>query len=222
VIVLRAQIVRVLLGSGEFNWGDTRLTAAMLAIFILSLLAQAVLLLLIRAFYARGRTVLPLCSALLSGIFSVGLAFWFHALYTDHPTFQTSIAEFFRLKEVNGVEVLVLALAFMLGQFLQLLVLLILSVRTFHINYQPLVKLLLQSIAAALAGAISAYVTLAFIVDGINQETFIGISIQGVSAGVMGIIAIILIYAVTDSPELNEIHKSFKARIFKTDVIDPQ
>lgn len=54
VVVLRAHIVRVLLGSGEFDWSDTRLTAAVLAIFVVSLVAQAILLLLIRAFYAGG------------------------------------------------------------------------------------------------------------------------------------------------------------------------
>ena len=32
VIVLRAQIVRVVLGSGAFDWADTRLTAAVLAV----------------------------------------------------------------------------------------------------------------------------------------------------------------------------------------------
>lgn len=222
VVVLRAQIVRVLLGSGEFDWGDTRLTAAMLAIFVVSLLAQAVLLLLIRAFYAGGRTVLPLCVALLSGAASIGLAFWFHFLYVNQPTLQIYMNEIFRLHNVEGVEVLVLALAFMLGQFLQLGILLMLSTKTFRISYLPLLQLFLQASTAALAGAVSAYATLAFVVDGINQETFIGISIQGLSAGVMGMLAIILVYAASGSPELTEIHRSFKARIFKTDVIAPQ
>ncbi|NEN93569.1 MAG: oligosaccharide flippase family protein, partial [Okeania sp. SIO3H1] len=48
VVVLRAHIVRVLLGSGAFDWTDTRLTAAVLAVFAVSLAAQALLLLLIR------------------------------------------------------------------------------------------------------------------------------------------------------------------------------
>jgi len=39
-IVLRAQIVRVVLGSGAFDWADTRLTAALFALFVVSLLAQ--------------------------------------------------------------------------------------------------------------------------------------------------------------------------------------
>jgi putative peptidoglycan lipid II flippase len=222
VVVLRAQIVRVLLGSGEFDWGDTRLTAAVLAIFVVSLLAQSLLLLLIRAFYAGGRTMLPLFVAVCSGTISIVLAFWLRALYVEQLSFQDYLNGLFRLENVNGVEVLVLALAFMIGQFLQLTVLLLLSVRSFNINYLPLFKLFMQSTTAALSGALSAYMTLAFVVDGINQDTFIGILLQGVAAGVMGVIAVILTYLLFSSAELNEIYRSFHARVFKTDIISPQ
>src|SRR3990167_1135902 len=44
-IVLRAQLVRIILGAGAFDWAATRLTAAALALFILSLTAQSVVLL---------------------------------------------------------------------------------------------------------------------------------------------------------------------------------
>ncbi|HWP61840.1 MAG TPA: lipid II flippase MurJ, partial [Candidatus Paceibacterota bacterium] len=50
-IVLRAHIVRVILGSGQFNWNDTRLTAAAFALFALSLAAQGIMLLIARAYY---------------------------------------------------------------------------------------------------------------------------------------------------------------------------
>lgn len=222
VIVLRAQIVRVLLGSGEFDWGDTRLTAAMLAIFVVSLFAQAILLLLIRAFYAGGRTALPLFVAVFSGSVSVGLAFWFRSLYEQHSMWQEYLNSVFRLSEVAGAEVLVLAFAFVLGQILQLIILLVLSAKSFGIKYGSLFTLVLQASIAACAGAISAYITLAFVVEGVNQETFVGISLQGVTAGMVGLWAIILTYLVTRSPELNEIHRSFQAKIFKTDIIAPQ
>ena len=222
VVVLRAQIVRVLLGSGEFDWGDTRLTAAMLAIFVISLLAQAVLLLLIRAFYAGGRTMVPLVVSLITGVISIGLAFVLHGLYVNHPDLRSYIHDLFRLRDVPGVEVLMLALAFTLGQFLQLLVLLSLSVKTFRISYQPLYNLLLQSLVAALAGALSSYVTLSFVVDGINQDTFIGILIQGVIAGLVGVVAVVLVYKASGSKELHEIYRAFQSKILKTDIIAPQ
>ena len=117
---------------------------------------------------------------------------------------------------------LVLALAFVCGQFVQLGILLLLSKRAFNISYRPLWRLLLQSLLAAIAGAVAAYVTLFFVERGVNQETFIGILMQGIAAGVMGVFAIVLAYAACDATELKEIYKSFQARLFKTDIIAPQ
>ncbi|MCB9799000.1 murein biosynthesis integral membrane protein MurJ, partial [Candidatus Nomurabacteria bacterium] len=59
-LLLRAQIVRILLGSGAFDWGDTIMTANALAFFSLSLFAQCLVPLLIRAFYAMHNTWIPL------------------------------------------------------------------------------------------------------------------------------------------------------------------
>ncbi|MDQ3244978.1 MAG: oligosaccharide flippase family protein, partial [bacterium] len=47
-IVLRAQIVRVILGTGLFSWENTRLVAASLAIFSLSIVAQGLIALFAR------------------------------------------------------------------------------------------------------------------------------------------------------------------------------
>jgi putative peptidoglycan lipid II flippase len=222
VVVLRAQIVRVLLGSGEFDWGDTRLTAAVLAIFVLSLVAQAILLLLVRAFYAGGKTKLPLIVALCGGTISVVSAFILQNLYQTKSSFELFLNDLFRLSGVEGSEILVLAIAFLIGQFFQLIVLLGVSRKTFSVSYRPLVILFLQSTVASLAGATSAYVTLVFVVGGVNQDTFVGIMLQGVSAGVMGLIAIVLVYLAFDSSELKEIYRSFHTKLFKTDVIAPQ
>jgi putative peptidoglycan lipid II flippase len=222
VVVLRAQIVRVLLGTGAFDWGDTRLTAAMLAIFMLSLVAQAILLLLVRAFYAGGKTFLPLVVALGTGSVSIMVALIFKEMYISMPVVQTYLDGLLRLDNVMGTEVLVLALAFVIGQYLQLAALLLLSTWTFQISYQPLAWLFTEALLAALTGGVSAYVTLSFVVNGINQETFIGIFIQGMVAGVMGLIAIVLTYMVTGAPELKEIYRSFQTKLLRTDIIAPQ
>ena len=222
IIVMRAQIVRVLLGSGAFDWGDTRLTAAALALFVISLIAQSVLLLLVRAFYAGGKTFTPLWVALLSSVASVLLALFFHATYATNIAFQHTVADWFRLEGVSGTEVLMLTLAFVCGQFIQLFILMIVSIRTFSISYRPLIRLLAEALTAALAGGFSAYAALLFIVDGVNQDTFIGITLQGLVAGVMGMTAVILVYRVCKAPELFEIYRSFHSKIFKTDVIAPQ
>tara|TARA_B100000508_G_C11464452_1_gene280840 strand:- start:4160 stop:5824 length:1665 start_codon:yes stop_codon:yes gene_type:complete len=222
VIVLRAQIVRVLLGSGAFDWSDTRLTAAMLAVFVLSLVAQAILLLLIRAFYAGGKTFIPLCVAAVSAAVSITAAFVGRELYVTNEGFREFTSGLFRLTDVPGTEVLVLGFALVIGQTVQLILMMWLSRKYFKMSYRSLGYLSFQACLAAFTGALTAYITLQFIVDGINQDTFIGISLQGVVAGAVGFAAVVWSYYTTGSSELNEIHRSFKSKLFKTDVIAPQ
>ncbi|MDO8752121.1 MAG: lipid II flippase MurJ, partial [Candidatus Wolfebacteria bacterium] len=56
LLVLRAQVVRTILGSGNFSWPDTRLTAASLFILSLAVVFQSLFYLLVRAFYADGES----------------------------------------------------------------------------------------------------------------------------------------------------------------------
>lgn len=220
VIVLRAQIVRVLLGSGEFDWNDTRLTAAVLAVFIVSLAAQAIAMLLIRAFYACGRTITPLWVALLSGGLSILFAIWFNSLYAQSTAIQLYIADALRLTSVAGTEVLMLVLAFVCGQLIQLVILMLVSVKFFNIDYGLLWRLLWQSMLAGLAGGIAAYGALRFLVDGVNQETFMGIMLQGLVAGLIGVGVVILVYHFSRSPELAEVIRSFKTKFARTPQAD--
>jgi len=66
MLLLRAQIVRVILGAGKFDWEDTILTFQCLGIFSLSIFAQSVTPLLARAFYAMHNTKTPFYIALIS------------------------------------------------------------------------------------------------------------------------------------------------------------
>jgi hypothetical protein len=77
-------------------------------------------------------------------------------------------------------------------------------------------------VTAAVVAGLTAYVTLSFIVDGIQQDTFIGIALQGIIAGVFGVVGAILTYALCNSAELLEITASFRTKLLKTDVIAPQ
>jgi putative peptidoglycan lipid II flippase len=66
IFVLRAQIVRVLLGSGKFDWEDTILTFQTLGFLAISLFAQSLIPLLTRSFYALQNTKTPFYIALVS------------------------------------------------------------------------------------------------------------------------------------------------------------
>jgi putative peptidoglycan lipid II flippase len=222
VVVLRAQIVRVLLGSGSFDWADTRLTAAVLALFVVSLTAQAMILLIVRAFYAGGYTRLPLLLTLIGTALGSFVAYASYVWFQSSPLIAMQFASLLRLEGVAGAEVLMLPLGYTLGVVLQVLLMLFFLARTYTLSLTGLRLHFLQSCLASLAGGFVAYATLLFVVEGVNQDRFLGIFMQGLTAGVLGIITVIAVYRLQGSPEMHEIYTAFRSRIFKTDVISPQ
>jgi putative peptidoglycan lipid II flippase len=74
-IILRAQIVRLLYGSGKFDWNDTKMTALALGFFSLSILAQGLIPLFSRAFYAMKNTKTPMYCSIATVIVSIIIAF---------------------------------------------------------------------------------------------------------------------------------------------------
>jgi hypothetical protein len=134
----------------------------------------------------------------------------------------TTLQNIFRLENVSGAEVLVLAIAFICGQSLQVIVMVLASRKAFLVSYTPLIHLFYQAIVAGVAGGLASYIALNEVVDGINQNTFIGVLLQGAVAGVVGIAIVIIVYRLLGSAELKEIYRSFQTKIFKTDIVKPQ
>ena len=89
ILVLRAQIVRVVLGTGQFDWEDTVLTFGVLGILALSLFAQSLLPLLSRSFYSLQNTLTPFFIALFSEIVSIVVAF---ALIDEYGIYGLAVA----------------------------------------------------------------------------------------------------------------------------------
>ena len=114
-IILRAQLVRVILGAGKFDWSDTRLTAAALAIFLISVTAQSLALLFVRGYYACGQTRKPLIINVLSSMLIIFLAVGLSRLFAIWPAAKFGLARLLRVGDVGGTELLVLPLAFYRG-----------------------------------------------------------------------------------------------------------
>jgi putative peptidoglycan lipid II flippase len=73
-ILLRAQIVRVVLGDGRFDWNDTRMTLEVFALLTLALPAQALSQLFTRAFYALQSAWMPFFIACVSEVTTILIA----------------------------------------------------------------------------------------------------------------------------------------------------
>jgi putative peptidoglycan lipid II flippase len=73
MIIFRAQFVRVILGTGHFDWQDTILTFEVLKFLAISLFAQSLIPLFARAFFALQNTKTPLYIALISEVLHIAL-----------------------------------------------------------------------------------------------------------------------------------------------------
>ncbi len=222
VIVLRAQMVRVVLGSGEFDWSDTRLTAAMLALLAVSLFAQAINLLIIRVFYAGGYTRIPFFVTLFGSVLASLSVYILYVLHTKSLLHMELLEGVMRVDAVQGSEVLLIAIGYSFAMLVQSALLLFFMRRTFALSLSGLGVHFIRAFLATLFGGFTAYVALNFFVFGIDEQTFLGIFLQGFLAGLFGIVGVISAYYVLRSPELTEIYKSYRGRFFKTKVVTVQ
>lgn len=221
-IVLRAQIVRTLLGSGEFGWADTRLTAAALALFAVSVVAQSLVLLFVRGFYAAGDTKTPVITNVLSATFIVVFAFIFNALFSTFPQFQFFIEALLRVQDVAGTEMLGLPMAYSVGMIINAVLLWVLFKKKFRIGSTGrLQEAFRHSLYASFTIGLVSYNLLNVLDNIFDINTFFGIFMQGLLAGVGGLIAGTLMLVVMKSPEGREIWHALHNKFWKTKVVAP-
>ena len=93
MIYLREDIVRIILGAGNFKIDDIKTTAGVLGIFGIGVFAQSIIPFLSRSFYAMQNTKIPVISAVASVLVNVGLIFYFMKFFSwQNPIFVLPLA----------------------------------------------------------------------------------------------------------------------------------
>jgi putative peptidoglycan lipid II flippase len=189
---LRAQIIRVILGTGQFDWEDTILTINTLGIFCISIFAQAAIPLLVRVFYARHDSKTPffigLASALLNIVLSLLLA----------PRFG-----------IAG-----LTLAFSISSIINFIILWIfLHIELGGLDEAKIFYSTLKFSAAALTGGITVQAMKIFIWPYIDMTRVWGVFIQGFVAGLSGLFIYLAFCYILKSEEFFSLLSSIKKRL---------
>ncbi len=195
LMLLRAQVVRVVLGTGKFDWAATINTADTLALFALSLFAQALIPVIARAFYAMANTKTPFIIGVISELASI-------------------IAALMLMKPLG---VAGLALAFSIGSILNFMILTV-ALRSIlkKIDGEKIFSSFLRIVLAAIPMALaiqSIKYPLAKIFD---QTYFFGILGQGLVASLFGLAIYLLICYLLKVPELLQIKNSLARRWLQT------
>ncbi|MFA6416444.1 MAG: lipid II flippase MurJ [Candidatus Paceibacterota bacterium] len=221
-IVLRAQIVRIILGAGQFDWSATRLTAACLALFVISVVAQSLVLLLVRGYYAAGRTRVPLVLNITSSLLVIVFAFGLREAFANWPFFKYFIESLLRVSDVAGAEVLILPLAFSLGMIFNLITLAIFFERHFGDWLAGVSNTFFQSFSGSVIGGAVAYVVLDLLGRYWDLNHFWSVLGQGAIAGLAGVLVWLAILILLKSEELVELSKSLLAKTWKAQPIAPE
>ncbi len=200
LITLRAQWVRIILGSGAFDWDATIKTADALGFFALGLVGQSLVHLFARAFYALKNTRIPAVCGMVSVLVGAILAYV--------------------LKDSLGVGGLALAIA--IQETLNALLLWILLSR--HIGSIQNDLILKTIYKLSVAGLIMVLVTQGIklpIATFVNTHTFIGIFLQAVGATFAGTVAFLAAGMLLKIEEIYSLLSATKIRVKKIASILP-
>jgi len=207
IAVLRAHIVRIILGTGAFDWNATRLTAALLVVLAVGLVAQGLVLLFSRALYAARQSWRPLLYQLVAGAFTILLAVMF--LAAENDGLRSFLAVILRVGDVHGTGILLIALASTLGQIF-LVILSLIALRSVAPGLiRAIVRPCVDGAVAALAGGIAAYITLAFEGGIAPLTTLASVFTQGCIAGIVGLSVAALALFVVENEEFRIMANAF-------------
>jgi putative peptidoglycan lipid II flippase len=197
-IIFRAQFVRVILGSGHFNWHDTIMTFETMKFLAISLFAQSLVPLFARAFFALQDTRTPLLIALVSEIIHIALL----------PL----------LIPVYGVAGM--AMAFSVGTIVNGLLLYLFLRRRFTAwrdadFFAPALKIALASLVAMIAAQLSKYVFGFVNPTEDDLDTFIEVFTQlGIGIGTSGVVFVLMANSLRVE-ELEEIRKFIWCKVLR-------
>lgn len=186
-LILRAQIVRLTLGYGKFDWADTILTIQTLAFFLVGLIFQGILTLLLRAFFAQEDARTPFwvlfCGILVSLGASLALAPW--------------------------LDVPALALALSLGAIFNAAVLGYILQKRASLKISRLGRPVCVFIIGSLAAGLAAYGSLYVMAGFLDTHRVLHLIIQFAAAALAGAVAYLAVNAWFETEEWIEIKAKF-------------
>lgn len=217
-VVLRAQVVRTVLGAGKFDWADTRLTAALLALFAISTIGQSLIVLFVKAFYAEGKTARPLLINVISASIICLCGYFFDKAFFAYPVFRFFLEDLMKVDGQAGTSVMVLALAYSFGVFINTYLHWWMFHRVFPAFTKPVLATLFQSFAASVIMGYASFLSLRLFALVFPLEKVWGVFLQGFCAGIVGLIVLVLMLFALRNKELAEVWKTLHHKIWKAPV----
>jgi len=168
MLVLRAQIVRLVLGIGQstnFTFTDTSMVARALGLFAISLFAQSLIPLFTRAFYALQNTIIPVVIGFMTIFVNLIFTFWLS-----------------RRLGISGM-----VLAFSISSVINLILLIVeLHRKLGNVHDEYLIINTLKIVISSLVAGAATFVSLYVFAPIVDMRTYWGVLVQGGAAALIG------------------------------------
>ncbi len=188
-LIFRAQIVRVVVGAGAFDWAATIATADTLAFFALTFIPQSLVFVLARVFYALHDTITPLIIALVAAL--------------------AGILSAFLLKEPFGV--IALAIAYSIAACVNALLLWVfLRQKLGTLKEAAILTLVFKLAVAGMVAGLVMQLLKPAVLAFLSLESFFGVFFQAFLAGGAGILVYLFIAGFLHVEEQKRFFKSLK------------
>lgn len=193
MLLLRAQVVRVILGTGNFDWANTIDTADALAFFSISLFAQALLPFVVKTFFAFHNVKWPLLVVLCSVIFERLLAWKLVGM---------------------GMGTSGLVLAFSVSAALRIMLLwTLLRLLVGSLDEKRILRSLAVMVTAAGVMALTVQWIKTIVGGAVDMHTFFGVFTQGAVAGSLGLAVYFLVSYLLGSEESRHLASAAVAKV---------
>ena len=201
--VFRAQIVRIILGTGEFGWDATRLTAAVLGLFSFGIFAAALLPLFTRAFFVFHNTKTPVFINIVSMAINIVLSFLFMTVFIKFPVLSHALGDFLKVGDMNNIAILGLPLAITIASIINIIWHWFdLKKHVGDFGISEIKKSVFKIVAASVVSIIFAYAGLYFLNNVFNTHTVLGLFSQTIGAFILAVSSYLTVAFFLKSEEI--------------------
>jgi peptidoglycan biosynthesis protein MviN/MurJ (putative lipid II flippase) len=194
-----------------------------LGLFSISLLAQGILQLALRTYYAIGETRRPFIQALVSSVITLATGIGMLILAKNNAPLWHDFAAFIKIPASGESYIVLLALAFSIGSLINMMIAWLPLVGRFMPTFDAKFTRVCLDVALALVGSISsASIVLHLIGSIVTLDTGFAVLLHGGVAALAAIAMYILIMVLLDNEEVLNMIRSIRQKFgFKdTDYIE--
>lgn len=209
-MVFRAHIVRIILGTKLFTWQDTSITAALVMIFLIGIIFQALNQFFIRIYYAANNTKKPLYISLFGFFVTILLLILFKFTIPSSFVIPETIARIVHVP-TDSLMILLFCFVYSIGMFFTFCLFVFHYIKDFkHSLTRFLFKQIGYGILHASILAVLCKFFLYIFADFTTSKTLIGILVQGALSGMFGLIVWIVYLLIIKNEHVEFINKATK------------